>query len=266
LPWLTAGSASFDDDTWELYNIDQDFSQADDLAHAAPKKLCDLQDRFMAEAAKYDVLPLDDRFAQRADPSLWPSHIRGKTHFEYLPGAVRIGERSSPNTKNVHHTLAADVLIPSDGAEGVLVCCGGISGGYTLFVKDGNLHWEHNYYNEIHYRVTSTEQVPPGRHVLSAEVTVDDENTAGGGGHVTLRIGQKTIGEGRFEQQVAGYFTPNESFDVGCDTCSPVSELYESPFTFTGQIVKVIVDTSEATFDQLARQHETHARWAMTTQ
>jgi arylsulfatase A-like enzyme len=266
LPWLTAGGASFDDDTWELYNIDQDFSQADDLASAEPKKLRDLQDRFMAEAAKYDVLPLDDRFAQRADPSLRPSHIRGKTHFEYLPGAVRIGERSSPNTKNVHHTLAADVLIPPDGAEGVLVCCGGISGGYTLFVKDGHLHWEHNYYNEIHYRVTSTEPIPPGHHVLSAEVTVDEENKFGTGGNVTLRIGTTTIGEGRFDQQVAGYFTPNETFDVGCDTCSPVSDLYESPFTFTGQIVKVIVDISEATFDQLARQHETHARWAMATQ
>ena len=141
-----------------------------------------------------------------------------------------------------------------------------VFGGYTLFVKDGHLHWEHNYYNEIHYRVTSTEQIPPGHHVLSAEVTVDDENGFGGGGNVTLRIGKKTVGEGRFDQQVAGYFTLNETFDVGCDTCSPVSDLYESPFTFTGQIVTVIVDISEATFDQLARQHETHARWAISTQ
>ena len=102
--------------------------------------------------------------------------------------------------------------------------------------------------------------------MLSAEVTVDEENKFGTGGNVTLRIGTTTIGEGRFDQQVAGYFTPNETFDVGCDTCSPVSDLYESPFPFTGQIVKVIVDISEATFDQLARQHETHARWAMATQ
>jgi hypothetical protein len=127
-------------------------------------------------------------------------------------------------------------------AAAVLVYCGGISGGYTLFVKDDHLHWEHNYYNEIHYRVTSTEQIPPGRRVRSAEVTVDDENTAGVGGTVTLRIGKKTIREGRFEQQVAGYFTANETFDVGCDTCSPVSDLYESPFAFTGTINKVIVD------------------------
>jgi arylsulfatase A-like enzyme len=265
LPWLTAGGASFDNDTWELYNIDEDFSQADDLADKEPKKLRDLQDRFMAEAAKYNVLPLDDRFAQRADPSLRPSHIRGITHFEYLPGAVRIGERSAPNTKNVHHTLAAEVLIPHNGAEGVLVCCGGIPGGFTLFIKDGKLHWEHNYYNEIHYRVTSTETIPPGRHVLSAEINVD-ENKVGTGGNLTLRLGKATIGEGRFEQQVAGFFTANETFDTGCDTCSPVSDLYESPFVFTGQIVKVMVDISEATFDQLAEQHAMHARFAMATQ
>jgi hypothetical protein len=266
LPWLTAGGASFDDDTWELYNIDEDFSQADDLAETEPHKLRDLQDRFMAEAAKYNVLPLDDRFAQRADPSLRPSHIRSKTHFEYQPGAIRIGERSSPNTKNVHHTLAADVLIPDSGAKGVLVCCGGISGGFTLFIEDGKLHWEHNYYNEIHYRVTSTETIPPGRHVLSAEVVVDEENTFGTGGEVTLRLGKQTIGQGRFDQQVAGYFTANETFDVGCDTCSPVSDLYESPFAFTGQINKVMVDISEATFDQLAEQHEMHVRFALATQ
>jgi arylsulfatase A-like enzyme len=266
LPWETSGGASFDSDTWELYNIDEDFSQANDLAATEPKKLRDLQDRFMAEAAKYDVLPLDDRFAQRADPALHPSHIRGKTHFEYSPGAVRVGERSSPNTKNVHHTLAAEVEIPQGGAEGVLVCCGGISGGFTLFMREGRLHWEHNYYNEVHYRVSSTETIPPGRHVLSAEIMVDKAGKFGTGGSTTLRLGKKQIGEGRFEQQVAGYFTVNEGFDIGCDTCSPVSNVYESPFAFTGTILRVVVDISEATFGDLAAQHEARARLAMATQ
>jgi hypothetical protein len=120
LPWLTSGGASFDEDRWELYDIEKDFSQANDLAASEPQKLRELQDRFMAEAAKYNVLPLDDRFAQRADPKLHPSHIRGRTKFVYAPGTVRLGERSSPNTKNVHHTLAAEVEIPEGGAEGVL--------------------------------------------------------------------------------------------------------------------------------------------------
>jgi arylsulfatase A-like enzyme len=266
LPWETAGGASFDNDSWELYNIEEDFSQANDLVAKEPKKLRDLQDRFMAEAAKYNVLPLDDRFAQRADPTLRPSHIRGKTHFVYPAGTTRVGERSSPNTKNVHHSLAAEVEIPRNGAEGVLVCCGGISGGFSLFVKDNKLHWEHNYYNEIHYRVSSTETISSGSHVLSAEIKVDKEGDFGTGGSVTLRLGKKAIGEGRFEKQVAGFFTANESFDVGCDTCSPVSDLYESPFTFTGKILRVMVDITEATFKDLAAQHEAHARFAMATQ
>jgi hypothetical protein len=79
-------------------------------------------------------------------------------------------------------------------------------------------------------------------------------------------LGTKTIGEGRFEQQVAGYFTVNETFDVGCDTVSPVSDLYESPFAFTGTILRVMVDISETTFEDLAAQHEMHARLALATQ
>ena len=88
--------------------------------------------------------------------------------------------------------------------------------------------------------------------MLSAEVKVDKEGKFGTGGDVTLRLDKKPIGEGRFEQQVAGYFTVNETFDVGCDTVSPVSDLYASPFPFTGKIIKVMVDVSEATFEELA--------------
>jgi len=83
---------------------------------------------------------------------------------------------------------------------------------------------------------------------------------------VTLRLGKKKIGEGRFEKQVAYYFTANETFDVGCDTCSPVSDQHESPFAFTGKIVRVMVDISEMTVEQLAAHHEAQARLAMATQ
>jgi arylsulfatase len=263
LPWITAGSASFDDDKWELYNINEDFSQAVDLAENEPVKLRDLQDRFMAEAAKYDVLPLDDRFAERADPTLKPSHLRGKTRFVYPAGTVRIGERSSPYTKNVHHTLAAEIEVPEGGAEGVLVCCGGLGGGWTLFIKDNRLHWEHNYYNQQRFRVTSAEQIPPGRHIVSAEIKVDNPGKFQTGGDVTLRIGKTAVGQGRFETQIGGFYTPNESFDIGCDTVSPVSDQYETPFAFTGTIVEVAVDISEASFADLAAEHETRARMAM---
>jgi hypothetical protein len=201
LPWETVGGASFDEDAWELYNIEKDFSQANDLAKSEPKKLRELQDRFVAEVAKYNVLPLDDRFAQRADPTIRPSYIRGKTRFVYPAGTVRVGERSSPQIHNVHHTIEAEIEIPQSGAEGVIVCCGGVGGGYTVFLKDGKLHWEHNYYNEVHYRVSSTELIPPGKYLLSVEVQVDKQGKMGTGGTTTLRLGEKKIGEGRFDKQ-----------------------------------------------------------------
>lgn len=252
LPWQTAGSASFDNDTWELYNIEADFSQANDLADQDPKKLRELQDIFMAEAAKYNVLPLDDRFAERADASLRPSYIRGKQNFVYLPGTVRVPEPAAPNTKNIDHTLAAEITIPEGGAEGVLVCCGGLAAGYTFYIKDNKLHWEHNWFEEEHYRISSTEPLPTGHCVVSAEVKVDEEGKVGVGGTVTLRIGEKVVGEGRFDKQVPYRFTVNETFDIGCDTVTPVSLEYTSPFKFTGEIKRVLVDVSDVSFDDLA--------------
>jgi arylsulfatase len=177
-----------------------------------------------------------------------------------------VPERSSPYTKNLHHTIAAEVEIPEGGAEGVLVCCGGLGGGFTVFMKDGRLHWEHNYYNEDRYRVSSTDTIPAGRQMLSVEVKVDEQGKFQTGGSVVLRLGKNKIGEGRFEKQIGGFFTANESFDIGCDSCSPVSDAYETPFAFTGRIFRVAVDVSEASFEQLAAQHEAHARMAMATQ
>jgi arylsulfatase A-like enzyme len=264
LPWLTAASASFDDDTWELYNIDEDFSQAKDLAKANPKKLRELQDLFMAEAAKYNVLPLDDRFAERADVNLRPSNIRGKKNFVYLPGTVRIPEPSSPNTKNIDHVLAAEIEIPEGGAEGVLLCCGGSAGGYTLFVKDGKLHWEHNWFGESRYLVSSSENLRAGHQIVSATIECDEEGKMATGGKVTLRVGEKVIGTGTFAKQIFGRFTVNETFDVGCDTVSPVSSLYESPFNFTGKLKRVMVDVSERSFEELAM--EVKAKIAMAIQ
>lgn len=264
LPWQTVGTTSFDNDTWELYNIEKDFSQANDLADKEPQKLRELQEIFMAEAARYNVLPLDDRFAERADASLRPSHIRGKTRFIYLPGTVRIPEPSSPNTKNVDHTIAAEIEIPEGGADGVLVSCGGESAGWTLFIKEGRLYWEHNWFAETHYRVVSDQSLSPGPQIVSAHIEVDQAGQPGTGGRVVLHVGEQVIGEGRFEKQVPYRFTVNETFDVGCDTVTPVSEAYESPGTFTGTIKRVMVDVSEATFDELV--DEIKAKLAMAMQ
>ncbi|MEZ4625833.1 MAG: sulfatase-like hydrolase/transferase [Thermomicrobiales bacterium] len=182
LPWSVADSSGFDEDTWELYNIEEDFTQANDLAATEPKRLREMQDLFMQEAATHNVFPLDDRFTERADASLRPSNLTGITRFLYLPGAVRIPEASAPNTKNVDHTIAAQIEIPEGGADGVLACCGGSAGGWTLFIKDGRLTWEHNWFASDRYVVTSDEPLKPGKQIVSAHITVDSANKPGGGG------------------------------------------------------------------------------------
>lgn len=266
LPWETSGSYSFENDKWELYNIEKDFSEFNDLAAEQPEKLRELQDLFLAEAAKYNVLPLDDRFAERADVNTKPNNLRGITRFVYLPGTVRIPETSSPNTKNVNHVIAAEVEVAA-GTEGVIVCCGGESGGYTLFMKDGKFHWEHNWFNTERYRVSSSAAIPPGKHILSAEVVVDEENKPGVGGIVRLHMGDKVIGEGRFKRQVPFRFTVQEGFDVGSDTITPVSDQYETPFAFNGTIKRVMIDISEATFEELSDEAKAaHARIMMGMQ
>jgi arylsulfatase A-like enzyme len=253
VPWETGTTAPFDSDTWELYDIERDFSQAEDLAERDPKRLRAMQDLFVAEAAKYNVLPLDDRFAERGDATLRPSRLQGKTRFVYLPGTVRIPEPSAPNTKNVDHVIAAEIEI-SDGAEGVLACCGGETGGWTLFVKDGHLHWEHNWFRETRFKVVSEAPLPAGHHIVSADVHVDKENAPGTGGNVVLRVDEQVVGQGRFDTQVPYRFTVGETFDVGCDTLTPVSDEYESPFPFTGELARVMLDVSEASFDELASE------------
>lgn len=225
-----------------------------------PKKLKDPQDLFLAEAARYNVLPLDDRFAERADANLKPSYIRGKKRFVYLPGTVRIAEPSSPNTKNIDHTLAAEVDIPKGGAEGVLVCCGGASAGYSLVMKDGKLHWEHNWFEESRFRVSSTKPIPEGHRVLSAEIKVDKEGQFDTGGTVILRMAKGRSLRAASRSRYPSGLRSMRRFGIDC--VSPVSGLYESPFPFSGNIRRVLVDVSDAEFQDLAAM----TKVAMATQ
>src|SRR5499427_1386384 len=126
LPWVTIGfEPNPDDFKWELYNINEDFSQANNLAKKNPNKLKELQDAFDVEAKKYNVYPLDSSFASRADPAIRPSLTRGRNEFIYFPGMIRIPEGSA-------WTVAAEVTIPQSGANGMLATIGGRYGGRAL--------------------------------------------------------------------------------------------------------------------------------------
>ena len=253
LPWVTAGGSTgdFDHDKWELYNLADDFSESNDLSAKYPEKLKELQDDFWIEAKKYDVLPLDDRFAERGDPRLRPSLIAGRTAFIYYPGANRIPEPSAADTKNASHTITASIEVPQGGADGVLVAEGGAAGGYSLYIKDGTPVYEYNYFAHERYKVTSSEVLSPGPAVIRVDFKYD--GGIGKGGTATLFINDKKVGEGRVEKTCPSRFGA-ESFDVGMDNGSPVSEAYEPPFAYAGTIKNVEIKIQDRTLSASDQQ------------
>jgi arylsulfatase len=243
LPWA-GGTVDFDHDTWELYDVDSDFSEYQDVAAKEPLKLKQLQDLFMAEAGKYDVLPLDDRFAERADPSMRPSLVAGRTEFTYYAGTYRVAESCAPNTKNRSHSITAHVEIPAKGGDGVIVAEGGVVSGFTLYVKDRKPVYEYNCFTANRYKITGSSPLPAGPCTIRVEFRYDGGGLAKGG-TVTVLVNGKQVGTGRVEMTVPARFSADETFDIGRDTGSPVSADYQSPFPFTGRIKKVEIALEE---------------------
>jgi arylsulfatase A-like enzyme len=251
LPWVNAGSFDFDKDTWELYDVSNDFSEYNNVATQNPDKLKELQADFLAEAKKYNVLPLDDRFIERGDPRLRPSLIEGRTHFVYYSGAAHIPESSVADTSNKSFTITATIDVPkTGGSDGVIVAKGGVAGGYTLFIKQGKPRFEYNWYTQQRYKIISSTSVAPGKNVIKVDFKYDGGGI-GKGGLVTLYLNDKKVGEGRVDKtEVAGRFSADETFDTGFDSSSPVSADYKSPFPFPGTVNKVEIDIVPANLSQ----------------
>jgi hypothetical protein len=196
LPWVTKGTASFSDDRWELYNIERDFSQSDDLAARHPEKLRDLQDRFLAEAGRRDVLPLDDRFAERMDATLRPSFFGGRNDITLFPGMGRLPEGSAPKTANVDHAISVVAEIPNEGAEGVLICLGDDTAGWSLFVEGDRLRYHYNWFTLERFDVVAAPPLPRGRVELRMELACEAPGTRGGPAVVRLLHGEHMVGQG----------------------------------------------------------------------
>jgi arylsulfatase len=229
-----------------LYNIEKDFSQATDLATQQPEKLRDLQAVFDQEAKKFGVYPLDDRFAERGMIPDRPSVVKGRNRFRYSAGTTRIPEGSAPPIYQRGHTITARVVIPQTGAEGVILAEGGSSGGYTLFVQDGKVHYQYNFFGKAIYQVSSAEILSAGE----MEIVLDYEQkpfkrfVETTGGPATLRINGKVVGSGMIENAVVGRFSATETLDIGVDLGATVSAAYreKAPFAFTGTIKDVTIE------------------------
>jgi len=246
LPWVTIGGDPkypSRDFKWELYNIADDYSEADNLADKNPAKLEELQHLFYDEAKKNNVLPLDASFVTRVDPAIRPSLTTGRTHFDYYEGATRIPEGSAPNFKNQSWSITADATTVAN-SNGVLATIGGYFGGFVLMVKDSKPIFMYRGTNQPQWLVTiqDPQKIAAGRHKIMVDF-IYDGGGIGKGANMILYVDGKAVGQKRIERTIGARFSLDETFDVGEDTGSPVEfKLYDVPFKFNGHIDKVSVE------------------------
>ena len=269
VPWIMLGKQpSLDEDVWELYDTTKDWSQANNLAAQMPEKLAELKRLFELEAVKYNVFPLDDRKGERANPDLAgrPSVVHGNTQL-FFPGMRRVQENTVINTKNKSHSVTADIEVPEDGAEGVIVAQGGAMGGWSLYAHQGKLKYHYNFMAVKQFAVTATSTIPPGNHQARMEFAYDGGGL-GKGATVTLFIDGNKVGEGRVERSIAFVFALDETLEVGCDLGEPVSEDYAArDNAFNGKVkwVQFDIDAAAKEVDHMIGAEE-RFKIAMTRQ
>jgi hypothetical protein len=233
-----------DNQKWELYNIDKDFSQADDLAATNPQKLRELQDLWWAEAAQHQVLPLDWRI-ERLNAELMgrPSLSGDAKTLTYYEGQVGLPPEGSPRVLNKSWTLTADIEIPEGGAEGMIVNQGGIVGGYGLYLRGGKPTFVYNYLSLDRFTFTGKDPLPKGKVQLKVDfVYKGGPKELGKAAAVTLTANGNKIAEGQVPKTIPATISIQEGLDIGEDVGSPVDFTYKPPFKFTGKIDKVTID------------------------
>ncbi len=245
VPWqMVEQPRPFEDDPWELYNTRHDWSQARDLAKRMPERLRELQALFHSEGERYRVFPLDDRVTERENPDLAGrlDLYHGRTSLTFGPGTGRLTEEAAPNVKNRSHTITVDVEVSDEPAEGVLVAQGGRFGGWSLYCHDGRLTYAYNCYGRAVTTIRAELPLESGRH----ELRLDFEYAGGppgDGATVRLLVDGVEVGGGRIPETTAFYFSFDETFNVGVDRGTPVTDDYPPVRNaFTGTIRGVRID------------------------
>ena len=253
---------------WELYNVEVDPAETNNLAAQERAKLIEMIALWYTEAGKYNVLPLDSRGTMRfADER--PQIAAERDTYVYFPRTQAVPENVAAKVLNRAHTITVDAEVKA-GDEGVLACHGSNVGGYVFFVQDGTLHYVHNYVGAEELRVSSDQPVPPGKHSLSYEFeptgAPDLKNGKGTPGIGKLFVDGELVAQADLAVTVPLALGLGSGFAVGRNPGSSVTEMYASPFPFTGRITKVTVDVSGRSDDDEDEVKESQARVAMARQ
>jgi len=245
IPWLAEPLPPVAEDRWELYNIAADFSEANDLAAENPAKLKELQELFIREAIRNNVLPIDDRRVERFDASIAgrPDLLGPRTSMTLYEGMTGITENAFINAKGRSYTITAEIEVPAGGASGVIIAQAGRFGGWSLYMKSGRAHHVYNFGGLQRTTVSSPQALTPGRHTVRYEFTYDG-GRPGSGGVSRLLVDGQPAGEARVPRTMPFAYSGDEGVDVGVDNETPVTEEYrQGDNEFTGRILKVTVET-----------------------
>jgi len=251
-PWETGmiKTVAFNDDQWELYDTSKDWSQARDLSTEQPEMLKKLQQLWLIEAVKYNVLPLDDRMAERGNAEIAgrPDLIAGNRQIVFGPTA-RVPGLAIITMQNKSYAITAEIEVPESGAEGVIVANGGITGGFSLYMKNGKPKYSYNFFGLEETFVEGNSAIPPGKHQVRMEFAYDGGGIAKGG-KVSLFVDGKKTGEGRISRTEPFAFG-EETCDVGFESGSPVTSDYPKgrDAEFSGQVNWVEFDAGIAADD-----------------
>jgi arylsulfatase len=235
MPWVLNVTLPFEQDEWELYNVKEDFSESTNLAQKHPEKLEELKKIFDEEAWKYNVYPLYDDMIQRLAKQQDRLFGDQKEFVYFAPGAIRIAEKSSAPVKDRSHNIVTKINLKGD-EEGVIVAVGGMTGGFSMFIKGGRLFYDYNYLDGVHYTLMS-EELPEG----STELKFNFIRTEMFGGIGELFVNGKKVDEVEMPKMHISTYSLAETFDVGRDTGTQVTKLYNGPFPFKGDLDRVVI-------------------------
>jgi arylsulfatase A-like enzyme len=253
-PWDAFGPANPDplnNVTWELYNLDKDYSQVDDVAAKYPEKVEELKKVFLEQARKYNVLPLDASVAARIVAPR-PNITAGRTDFVYTTPMVGLPQGDSPVLINTSYTVTAEIEVPEGGAEGMILTSGGRFGGYGFYLLKGKPVWTWNMVDLKRIKWQGPDALTPGKHTLVFDFKYDGmgagtlafNNFDGVGrpGTGTLSVDGKVVATQQMERTLPMILQWDESFDIGSDTLTGVDDAdYQTPFTLTAKLDKLTV-------------------------
>jgi arylsulfatase len=245
----------FGADTWELYHLDEDRSQARDVAAQFPEKLEELKNLWWVEAGRYNGLPLEDRTAIEILTTPRPQLSKPRQRYVYYSDVADVPEAVAVNVRNRSYSILAEVELETPEAAGVLFAHGGRFGGHALYLKDGKLHYVYNWLGEVEQKITSSEDVSVGKSVLGVKFDKTGMDGPAPTGTATLYIDDKAVGSAEIKTQLGNFSLVGEGLCVGRDGGQPVSSDYESPFHFAGGVIKqVVVDVSGEPYADLEKE------------